>query len=263
MCAPDPNAGIRYQARQEHKKKLQQYNSESLKYWNRETSAKQRQNAITKGYSRSTSDAYSKALYVLGKGRLATQNIAKQKAGLSKYDQKKGVSRSSRYMTGKYRAILDKQRQVESTLNATFGRNMDKMYQGIQRQYLNHMAKNREKLGVRPEFGAPVMMPPKDTAGQLFGSLSMGLSAAASIYTLAPLLAASDKRLKENIEEVGTSPKGHTIYEWNYKTNKHTRYRGAIAQDVMKHDPMAVDILPNGLLGIYYDKIDIKMEKVS
>ena len=263
MCAPDPNAGIRYQARQEHKKKLQQYNSESLKYWNRETSAKQRQNAITKGYSRSTSDAYSKALYVLGKGRLATQNIAKQKAGLSRYDQKKGVSRSSRYMTGKYRAILDKQRQVESTLNATFGRNMDKMYQGIQRQYLNHMAKNREKLGVRPEFGAPVIMPPRDTAGQMFASLSMGLSAAASIYTLAPLLAASDKRLKENIEEVGTSPKGHTIYEWNYKTNPTTRYRGAIAQDVMKHDPMAVDILPNGLLGIYYDKIDIKMEKVS
>ena len=263
MCAPDPNAGIRYQARQEHKKKLQQYNSESLKYWNREVSAEQRQNAITKGYSRSTSDAYSKALYVLGKGRLATQNIAKQKAGLSKFDQKKGISRASRYMTGKYRTILDKQRQVESTLNATFGRNMDKMYQGIQRQYLNHMAKNREALGIRPEYGAPVMMPPKDKAGQLFASLSMGLSAVSAIATLAPLLAASDKRLKENIEEVGTSPKGHTIYEWNYKTNPTTRYRGAIAQDVMKREPMAVDILPNGLLGIYYDKIDIKMEKVS
>ena len=263
MCAPDPNAGIRYQARQEHKKKLQQYNSESLKYWNREVSAEQRQNAITKGYSRSTSDAYSKALYVLGKGRLATQNIAKQKAGLSRFDLKKGVSRSSRYMTGKYRAILDKQRQVESTLNATFGRNMDKMYQGIQRQYLNHMAKNREALGIRPEYGAPVMMPPKDKAGQLFASLSMGLSAVSAIATLAPLLAASDKRLKENIEEVGTSPKGHTIYEWNYKTNPTTRYRGAIAQDVMKRDPMAVDILPSGLLGIYYDKIDVQVEKVS
>ena len=263
MCAPDPNAGIRYQAKQEWKKKNQQYKSESLKYWNREVSAKTRQNAITKGYSRSTSDAYSKALYVLGKGRLATQNIAKQKAGLSRFDLKKGVSRSSRYMTGKYRAILDKQRQVESTLNATFGRNMDKMYQGIQRQYLNHMAKNREALGIRPEYGAPVMMPPKDKAGQLFASLSMGLSAVSAIATLAPLLAASDKRLKENIEEVGTSPKGHTIYEWNYKTNPTTRYRGAIAQDIMKRDPMAVDILPNGLLGIYYDKIDIKMEKVS
>ena len=261
MCAPDPNAGIRYQAKQEWKKKNQQYKSESLKYWNREVSAKTRQNAITKGYSRSTSDAYSKALYVLGKGRLATQNIAKQKAGLSRFDLKKGVSRSSRYMSGKYRAILDKQRQVESTLNATFGRNMDKMYQGIQRQYLNHMAKNREALGIRPEYGAPVMMPPKDKAGQLFASISMGLSAVSAIATLAAL--GSDRRLKENIEEVGKSPDGHTIYEWNYKTNKHTRYRGAIAQDVMKRDPMAVDILPNGLLGIYYDKIDVNMEKIS
>ena len=31
----------------------------------------------------------------------------------------------------------------------------------------------------------------------------------------------------------------------------------------MKRNPMAVDILPNGLLGIYYDKIDVNMEKVS
>ena len=263
MCAPDPNAGIRYQARQENKKKHQQYHSESLKYWNREVSAKQRQNAITKGYSRSTSDAYSKALYVLGKGRLATQKIAKQKAGLSKYDQKKGVSRSSRYMTGKYRAILDKQRQVESTLNATFGRNMDKMYQGIQRQYLNHMAKNREKLGVRPEFGAPVMMPPRDRAGQLFGSLSMGLSAVSSIATLAPLLGLSDKRMKQDIEEVGVSKEGYKIYEFSYKTNPFSRYRGVIAQDVMKKNPMAVEIAPNGMLGVYYDKIDVNMEKVS
>ena len=263
MCAPDPNAGIRYQARQEHKKKLQQYNSESLKYWNRETSAKQRQNAITKGYSRSTSDAYSKALYVLGKGRLATQNIAKQKAGLSRFDLKKGVSRSSRYMTGKYRAILDKQRQVESTLNATFGRNMDKMYQGIQRQYLNHMAKNREALGIRPEYGAPVMMPPKDTAGQLFASLSMGLSAVSAIATLAPLLGLSDERMKQDVEEVGVSKEGYKIYEFSYKTNPFSRYRGVIAQDVMKKNPMAVEIAPNGMLGVYYDKIDVNMEKVS
>ena len=260
MCAPDPNAGIRYQAKQEWKKKNQQYKSESLKYWNREVSAKTRQNAITKGYSRSTSDAYSKALYVLGKGRLATQNIAKQKAGLSRFDLKKGVSRSSRYMTGKYRAILDKQRQVESTLNATFGRNMDKMYQGIQRQYLNHMAKNREALGIRPEYGAPVMMPPKDKAGQMFASLSMGLSA---VTAIASLVALSDKRMKQDIVEVGESKQGHKIYEFSYKTNPFSRYRGVIAQEVLKKNPMAVEIAPNGMLGVYYSKLDVIPEKIS
>ena len=258
MCAPDPNAGIRYQAKQEHKKKLQQYNSASLKYWNREVSAKQRSNTLTRGLSRARSDAYTKALWALGKGRQANEKLYRTRAKLSKYDQKTGTSRSSRYMSGKYREILDQQSRIESTINNTFGRNMDITQQGIIRQHQNYVAKNRQKLGVRPEFGAPVTMPPKDTQGQFFNTVSMGLQAAALYVAFA-----SDKRLKENIEEVGKSPDGHTIYEWNYKTNPHSRYRGAIAQDVMKRDPMAVDILPSGLLGIYYDKIDVNMEKVA
>ena len=257
MCAPDPNAGIRYQAKQEHKKKLQQYNSASLKYWNREVSAKQRSNTLTRGLSRARSDAYTKALWALGKGRQANEKLYRTRAKISKYDQKTGTSRSSRYMAGKYREILDQQSRIESTINNTFGRNMDITQQGIIRQHQNYVAKNRQKLGVRPEFGAPVMMPPRDTQGQFFNSVSMGLQFASLAFAI------SDIRLKENIKEVGKSPKGHTIYEWNYKTNKYSKYRGAIAQEVAKIDPMAVDIAPNGMLGIYYDKIDVNMEKVS
>ena len=170
MCAPDPNAGIRYQAKQEHKKKLQQYNSASLKYWNREVSAKQRSNTLTKGLSRARSDAYTKALWALGKGRQANEKLYRTKAKLSKYDQKTGTSRASRYMSGKYREILDQQSRIESTINNTFGRNMDITQQGITRQHQNYVAKNRQKLGVRPEFGAPVMMPPSD---RLSGALSI------------------------------------------------------------------------------------------
>ena len=257
MCAPDPNAGIRYQAQQENKKKHQQYHSASLKYWNREVSAKQRSNTLTRGLSRARSDTYSKALWALGKGRQANEKLYRTRAKLSKYDQKTGTSRSSRYMTSKYKQILDQQSRIESTINNTFGRNMDIQQQGIIRQHQNYVAKNRQKLGVRPEFGAPVMMPPRDTQGQFFNSVSMGLQFASLAFAI------SDIRLKENIEEVGTSPKGHTIYEWNYKTNPHSRYRGAIAQEVAKKDPMAVDIAPNGMLGIYYDKIDVNMEKIS
>ena len=257
MCAPDPNAGIRYQAQQENKKKHQQYHSASLKYWNREVSAKQRSNTLTRGLSRARSDTYTKALWALGKGRQANEKLYRTRAKLSKYDQKTGTSRSSRYMTSKYKQILDQQSRIESTINNTFGRNMDIQQQGIIRQHQNYVAKNRQKLGVRPEFGAPVMMPPRDTQGQFFNSVSMGLQFASLAFAI------SDIRLKENIEEVGTSPKGHTIYEWNYKTNPHSRYRGAIAQEVAKKDPMAVDIAPNGMLGIYYDKIDVNMEKIS
>ncbi len=257
MCAPDPNAGIRYQAKQEKKKKDQQYRSASLKYWNREVSAKQRSNTLTRGLTRARSDAYTRALWALGKGRQANEKLYRTRAKLSKYDQKTGTSRSSKYMTSKYQEILNQQSRIESTINNTFGRNMDIQQQGIIRQHQNYVAKNRQKLGVRPEYGAPVMMPPRDTQGQFFNSVSMGLQFASLAFAI------SDIRLKENIEEVGTSPKGHTIYEWNYKTNPHSRYRGAIAQEVAKKDPMAVDIAPNGMLGIYYDKIDVDMEKVS
>ena len=81
-------------------------------------------------------------------------------------------------MTSKYKEILDKQRQVESHLDNTFGRNMDTKWQGISRIYQNQVVQNREKLGVRPEYGAPVMMPPRDRAGQMFANLQLGMSVA-------------------------------------------------------------------------------------
>ena len=157
-------------------KKDTQYHSASLKYWNREASVKQRQGGLTKGLSRSRSDAYSKALWTLGKGRLAQESIQRQKAKLSKYDQKTGVSRSNRYMSAKYKAILDKQRAIESTIDNTFGRNMDIAHQAIQRNHMAQVAANRQRLGTRPEYGAPVMMPPKDRAGQAWANLQMAIS---------------------------------------------------------------------------------------
>ena len=178
MCAPDPNAGVRRQARIEKMRKDSQFHSASLKYWNREAGAKRRVGGLTRGLSRTKSDAYSKALWVLGKGRLAQEGIYKQKAKLSRYDQKTGVSRSNRYNVAKYKAILDKQRQIESTLNNTFGRNMDIAHQMIMRNHNTQVAKNRASLGARPEYGMPVMMPPKDRAGQLFANLQLGMSVA-------------------------------------------------------------------------------------
>ena len=166
------------QAKIEKMKKDTQYKSASLKYWNREASVKQRQGTITKGLSRSRSDAYSKALWVLGKGRLAQEAVHRKKAAISKYDQKTGVSRSNRYMSAKYKAILDKQRAIESSIDNTFGRNMDITHQAIQRNHMSQVAANRQRLGTRPEYGAPVMMPPRDRAGQNWANLQMALQIA-------------------------------------------------------------------------------------
>ena len=71
---------------------------------------------------------------------------------------------------------------------------------------------------------------------------------------------ASDIRLKENIEEVGVSPQGYKIYEFNYKGGD-VRFRGAMAQDVVQKNPMAVGIDQN-YLTVDYSKIDVDMEVV-
>ena len=166
------------QAKIEKMKKDTAYHSAKLKYWNRETAGKQRVGGLTKGLSRTKSDAYSRALWALGKGRLANQKIYRAKAKLARHSDKTGESRARNYMSGKYRELLDKQRQIESSLDNTFGRNMDTMWQGIQRNHMAAMAKNRQKIGVAPEYGAPVMMPPRDRAGQNFANIQMALQIA-------------------------------------------------------------------------------------
>ena len=72
----------------------------------------------------------------------------------------------------------------------------------------------------------------------------------------------SDEKLKYDITKVGVSPKGYNIYEWRYKANNQ-KWRGVIAQDVVKQNPMAVGIMPSGFLGVNYDKLDVKLEKVN
>ena len=188
MCAPDPNRGIRMQAKIEKMKKDTAYHSASLKYWNREASFKMGRNRITKGLSRSKSDAYSRAIYALGTSRRKQEGLYKQKAQFLSRDTTgggymSGTSRARGFRGGqgmakKYEDILSKQSAIESSLSNTFGRNMDVMNQQITRNYQNQMAQNRQKLGVRPEYGMPVMMPPKDKAGQNWANLQLALSIA-------------------------------------------------------------------------------------
>jgi hypothetical protein len=110
-------------------------------------------------------------------------------------------------------------------------------------------AKNRKTLGFTPEYGAPVLMPPSDRFSTF---LNFGLQVAT--------IAASDIKEKENIEYVGSSPQGHNIWEFNYVGHKQ-RYRGAMAQEVAKINPMAVGIT-DGSLTVDYSKIDVDMVEV-
>lgn len=71
----------------------------------------------------------------------------------------------------------------------------------------------------------------------------------------------SDINLKENISHVGVE-NGFNIYEYNYKNDPSSRYRGVMAQEVALSRPDAV-AYSNGYLGVYYDKIGLTMEKIK
>jgi multidrug efflux pump subunit AcrA (membrane-fusion protein) len=69
----------------------------------------------------------------------------------------------------------------------------------------------------------------------------------------------SDVRMKDNIEYVGEK-NGFNLYEFNY-LGSDNRYRGVMAQEVMKQRPDAVEDR-NGLYWVNYDAIGIQLEAV-
>ena len=255
MCAKDSSAAARQQAKIENDRKWFEYGQKEKKYFNKETRWLTRKAEIGRGTSVKTSDNYSAALYATGLGRQHEQQLKRDMAQLSTVSGKTGVARSSRYGFTKYKQILDKQAAIQSSIDNTWGRQMAQKDQQLINVHRRMTAKNRQALGETPMVGFPVMMPPK--AGDSFAkNLQTGLSFASLGFA-----AFSDIRLKENIKEVGKSPIGYKIYEWNYKLIPNTRYRGVIAQDVVKINPMAVGIR-NNYLTVNYSKVDVDMEVV-
>ena len=255
MCAPDPNAGRREAARQKNNERINKYYADSIKQWNRETDYKQNVTTIKGiGASRTRSDFDMFALQQQGTGLLAKQEAAK------KYFVSKSVDeggRSNRFGKNKMADYLNKIAAVDRQEYALATVGEATAETGRERRQQAMIDKQNQALGGDPQFGMPTMDPGRDTAGQIMNTISFGLNGATGIAAI------SDKRVKDNIDRVGTSPQGYGIYEWNYRgESPDERYRGVIAQDVVKQNPMAVTILENGLLGVYYDKIDVELEAV-
>lgn len=70
----------------------------------------------------------------------------------------------------------------------------------------------------------------------------------------------SDERLKENIKQVGFE-KGLPIYEFNYINIPETRFRGVLAQDVIKINPEAIREF-EGYMGVNYAMLGLEMQEV-
>ena len=255
MCAPDPNAGRREAARQKNNERINKYYADSIKQWNRETDYKQNVQTIKGiGASRTRSDFDMFALQQQGTGLLAKQEAAK------KYYVSKSVDeggRSNRFGKNKMADYLNKIAAVDRQEYALATVGEATAETGRERRQQAMIDKQNQALGGDPQFGMPTMDPGRDTAGQIMNTISFGLNVATGFAAI------SDKRVKDNIDRVGTSPQGYGIYEWNYRgESPDERYRGVIAQDVVKQNPMAVTILENGLLGVYYDKLDVELEAV-
>ena len=167
MCV-DANAAARNAARQRWMEKDAKYRSESLKFWNRETSAVRGMQRAATGYSRAISNDYQRALYVQGQARKAYQ------AGFIKYQQTKGsVDEGGRDRRARSKGLVALTRargQLENAVQKEFGVQMQRRYRARLLKMQNFQAQTRQSLGIRPEYGAPVLMPPSD---RLSGALSI------------------------------------------------------------------------------------------
>ncbi len=166
MCI-DANAAARHQARQEYLRKEAEYGSQSLKYWNRETSAKRGMELAARGFSSQLSNDYQRALYTAGQAR------AQYEAGYAKWLKSKGSvdegGRARRRTTGALE-LLRAKGALQNAVQHEFGANLQRRYRSRLTQMQGIQAKTRESLGIRPEYGAPVLMPPSD---RLSGALSI------------------------------------------------------------------------------------------
>lgn len=88
--------------------------------------------------------------------------------------------------------------------------------------------------------------------GEMFGSI---LGAGAAYY--------SDRRLKENIEEVGRDERTMLpLYEFEYKGGTGKRFLGVMADDVEKRFPAMVFEMPDGYKAVDYAGLGIEMLEV-
>ncbi len=90
----------------------------------------------------------------------------------------------------------------------------------------------------------------------LLSSLQQGMQAGGTALSaagsLAPFLAFSDLRLKENITPVGKLNDGQTVHSFNFKGSK-TPQIGLIAQEAEMHVPEAVHTHPSGYKTVNYE----------
>lgn len=73
-----------------------------------------------------------------------------------------------------------------------------------------------------------------------------------------PILTPSDRRLKREINRIGTHPLGFGIYRFKYLWSD-TAYVGVLAQEVLEKAPHAIVAGPADFLAVNYDALGMAM----
>ena len=112
-----------------------------------------------------------------------------------------------------------------------------------------------------------------NTSGSLLGDIGGALGGAAAAYTAftnpaaAASMGGSDRRIKENIVEVGVDQRtALPLYEFNYRkefSDPDIRYRGVMADDVELVYPDAVTETDFGFKAVNYGMLGIEFKEVS
>ena len=191
MCV-DANAGARNAARQRWMEKDAKYRSESLKFFNREASAIVSKDQQNREFSKAISNDYQRARYVQGQAYRAME------AGyISSFQDKGSVDEGGRARRGKsgrtatqqktFLSLMRAQGKLEAAAAYEYGPQMKRRFEARKYRLQAEQAKSRVALGVRPEYGAPVLMPPSDR-------LSGALSIASSIASIAAAPVGADSK---------------------------------------------------------------------
>ena len=145
----------KHTAKLEKHKKDYKHTSDENKFRNKESSWKIGHNRNVIGLSRGRSDVQIKALDIVGKGRKVLETATKEYAMKGGSLAAQG-GRSATAGRNSYLALLSKTAEIESKIGNTLGREYASANQGLDRQYMNKVALNRQKLGLPSEYGPAV-----------------------------------------------------------------------------------------------------------
>lgn len=188
------------------------------------------------GYGQAVNTAQTEQLLGLQAGSLTGNlGIAGQQAGL----QGAGAQLGAGTVQQQTQQMLDAAKQAQFQQQQAFPYQQTQWLAGID-------------TGVGSQMGGTssgqTTSPGPSTAGQIFGGLTSGVGMLGAtgafgssgwLASALPMLAMSDRRVKENIKSIGKTHDGQTLYRYNYKGSPQVHI-GLIAQEVEKKHPEAV-----------------------